>query len=80
MDLADAVSRLPPGNEEIRRALATALTVSPAMRYQAFTDDWAPVEFLTVATEIADAGQFWPGEDYHQRYLEKRGLWSCHTR
>jgi peptide-methionine (S)-S-oxide reductase len=33
-----------------------------------------------IATEIEPAGTFWTAEDYHQRYLEKRGLWSCHTR
>ena len=30
-----------------------------------------------IATEIAPAGEFWPAEDYHQRYLEKRGLATC---
>lgn len=30
-----------------------------------------------IVTEIAPAGSFWPAEDYHQRYLEKRGLASC---
>ncbi|MBA2426803.1 MAG: peptide-methionine (S)-S-oxide reductase MsrA [Actinobacteria bacterium] len=30
-----------------------------------------------IVTEIAPAGDFWPAEDYHQRYLEKRGLASC---
>ncbi|KTG16095.1 MULTISPECIES: peptide-methionine (S)-S-oxide reductase MsrA [unclassified Guyparkeria] len=25
-----------------------------------------------IVTEITDAGTFWPAEDYHQRYLEKR--------
>ena len=32
-----------------------------------------------VATEILPAGPFWPAEDYHQQYLEKRGLASCHV-
>jgi peptide-methionine (S)-S-oxide reductase len=32
-----------------------------------------------VVTEIEDAPPFWPAEDYHQRYLEKRGLASCHV-
>ena len=32
-----------------------------------------------IATEIAPAGSFWPAEDYHQRYLEKRGLATCKT-
>jgi len=30
-----------------------------------------------VATEISPAPTFWRAEDYHQRYLEKRGLASC---
>jgi peptide-methionine (S)-S-oxide reductase len=30
-----------------------------------------------IATEIVPATAFWPGEDYHQRYLEKRGLATC---
>ena len=31
-----------------------------------------------IVTEIAPAGSFYPAEDYHQRYLEKRGLNACH--
>ena len=31
-----------------------------------------------IVTEITDASTFYPAEDYHQRYLEKRGLASCH--
>ncbi len=31
-----------------------------------------------VATEITAAGTFWKAEDYHQQYLEKRGLAHCH--
>ena len=32
-----------------------------------------------VVTEITAASTFYPAEDYHQRYLEKRGLASCHV-
>ena len=30
-----------------------------------------------IATEIAAAGEFWPAEAYHQRYLVKRGMATC---
>lgn len=31
-----------------------------------------------IVTEITPAPEFWEAEDYHQQYLEKRGLSSCH--
>ena len=30
-----------------------------------------------IVTEITQAQEFYPAEDYHQQYLEKRGLASC---
>ena len=30
-----------------------------------------------IVSEMAPASDFWPAEEYHQRYLEKRGLASC---
>ena len=32
-----------------------------------------------IATEITPASTFWPAEEYHQRYLEKRGRASCNV-
>lgn len=31
-----------------------------------------------IVTEIVPAGDFWRAEEYHQQYLEKRGLSQCH--
>jgi len=31
-----------------------------------------------IVTEIVPAAEFWQAEDYHQQYLEKRGLAHCH--
>ena len=31
-----------------------------------------------IVTKVAPAQTFWRAEDYHQRYLEKRGQASCH--
>lgn len=32
-----------------------------------------------IVTQIAPASDFWMAEDYHQQYLEKRGMASCHA-
>jgi len=31
-----------------------------------------------IATEITQAGVFYPAEEYHQKFLQKRGLATCH--
>jgi peptide-methionine (S)-S-oxide reductase len=33
-----------------------------------------------IVTEIVPAAEFWRAEEYHQQYLEKRGLAQCHIR
>ena len=34
----------------------------------------------SIVTQILPAAQFWRAEDYHQQYLEKRGLAHCHIK
>ncbi len=31
-----------------------------------------------IVTQVVPAETFWPAEEYHQKYLEKRGAVSCH--
>jgi peptide-methionine (S)-S-oxide reductase len=33
---------------------------------------------MRIVTQVVPAQTFWRAEEYHQRYLEKRGLASCH--
>jgi peptide-methionine (S)-S-oxide reductase len=33
-----------------------------------------------IVTQMVPAAAFYPAEDYHQQYLEKRGLTSCHVK
>jgi peptide-methionine (S)-S-oxide reductase len=33
-----------------------------------------------IVTEIVPAAEFWRAEEYHQQYLEKRGLAQCHIK
>jgi peptide-methionine (S)-S-oxide reductase len=54
-----------PEQEAIARKSKQALDASGRLRHP-------------IATEITPAGAFWPAEEYHQRYLEKRGATSCH--
>ena len=54
-----------PEQEEIARKSKQALESSGKFRHP-------------IATEISPVKTFWRAEEYHQRYLEKRGAESCH--
>lgn len=61
-----AIFYLSPEQEKIARETKAKLDASGKFR-------------RPIVTEITKAGEFWRAEDYHQQYLEKRGLASCHV-
>ncbi|TAL48766.1 peptide-methionine (S)-S-oxide reductase [Patescibacteria group bacterium] len=54
-----------PGQERLARASKEKLEQSGAYR-------------RPIVTEIVAAGEFYRAEEYHQKYLMKRGIGSCH--
>ncbi len=55
--------------EQQSEALASKESLEKAHRYP-----------KPIATQIVRAEKFYEAEDYHQQYLEKRGLASCHIK
>ena len=53
--------------EQERIARASKATLETSQRFK-----------KPIATQIVPAMTFWRAEEYHQRYLEKRGLRHCH--
>ncbi len=54
-----------PRQEELAKAAIAALTASGRFG-------------RPIVTQVAPAQTFWRAEEYHQKYLEKRGAASCH--
>ncbi|UWZ85981.1 peptide-methionine (S)-S-oxide reductase MsrA [Occallatibacter riparius] len=44
-------------------------------KIEQLADEYKPKR---IVTQVVPAETFWRAEEYHQRYLEKRGLASCH--
>ena len=55
--------------QQQKDALASKESLETAHRYS-----------KPIATQIVPAVTFYPAEEYHQQYLEKRGLASCHVK
>jgi peptide-methionine (S)-S-oxide reductase len=55
--------------EQQKQALASKEALEKVHRYS-----------KPIATQIVPSVTFYPAEDYHQQYLEKRGLASCHIK
>ena len=55
-----------PGQEQQARAKIEQLTAEGRFKPR------------RIVTQLVPAGTFWRAEEYHQRYLEKRGAASCH--
>ena len=55
--------------QQQKEALASKESLESAHRYS-----------KPIATQIVPAVTFYPAEEYHQQYLEKRGLASCHVK
>lgn len=66
----------PDHGEQYRSAI---FFYTPEQERQAIASREKAQEHLKkpIVTEITAARQFWPAEDHHQRYLEKRGLATC---
>jgi peptide-methionine (S)-S-oxide reductase len=60
-----AIFAYSPEQARIAKAKIAALTTSGTFR-------------RPIVTTVEDAPEFWPAEDYHQRYFEKHGG-SCHV-
>lgn len=54
--------------EQAKAARASLKRLSDSKKYRA-----------PIVTRISPATTFWPAEEYHQRYLEKKGLANCHV-
>ena len=54
-----------PEQEEVAKATIARLTEQKAFR-------------KPIVTQVVPAQNFWRAEEYHQKYLEKRGAVSCH--
>jgi len=53
--------------EQMQQALAKIVELNATGAYR-----------KPIATKVEPHTMFWKAEDYHQRYLEKRGMVNCH--
>ncbi|MDX6651430.1 MAG: peptide-methionine (S)-S-oxide reductase [Solirubrobacterales bacterium] len=77
--LHDPTQRDRQGPDVGRQYRSAIFFHSPEQEREAIAarDAEQPKHRQPIATEISPAKPFWRAEDYHQRYLEKRGLATC---
>ncbi|EWY36224.1 methionine sulfoxide reductase A [Skermanella stibiiresistens SB22] len=69
----------PDAGAQYRSAIFTHSPAQEAMARASLERAQASGRFARpIVTEITPASAFWRAEDYHQRYLERRGMASCH--
>ena len=84
MCIRDRFKRWDAQGDRFRKAIAeleekkTASRAAAEATRDAFAPLLAAAHFDPITTEIVDRGPFYFAEEYHQQYLEKRGLGSCH--
>lgn len=71
----------PDFGEQYRSAIFTHSDEQREIAERVIADLAGSGEFdRPIVTQVLPAGTFWPAEEYHQKYFERRGMASCHIR
>jgi len=79
----DPTQGMRQGNDRGTQYRSAIYTYSEAQRKSAeasrdaYQAELEAAGYGTITTEIADAGEFWYAEDYHQQYLHKNPMGYC---
>ncbi len=59
------------------RSAVFFLSQEQATKAKEAIDRWRANFSKPIVTEVTSASEFWPAEEYHQRYFEKNGISGC---